>query len=316
MVARILLMLLALIVVLMQSGAAAQEKEPASPANQVELKKGDHILFYGDSLTDGSRGPKGWVTMVRDTLKEKHPGLGVEVSVVAVGGYCIVDRVKRVDNEVLAKKPTIVVIQGGVPDALRYKRDQFKAGLEELIDILQKANVRVVVCSCTSLGEKHDGSNRIDPALDDFAEIARQVAKDKRLPLNDLRTVFKEHWKKNNPDNKPSGILTYDGNHFNDAGNKFVAVHMLKMFKASAKETSTPKSGALAPDRESAAGPAGLSADNFAQLRQQIRPQPGESRWLEIPWLIDIHEARQRAAALGKPLFVYSGGGATGIGAC
>ena len=59
-----------------------------------------------------------------------------------------------------------------------------------------------------------------------------------------------------------------------------------------------------------------LTADTFAPLQKQIRPQPGESRWLEIPWLLDLHEARRQASAAGKPLFVYSGGGATGIGAC
>jgi hypothetical protein len=59
-----------------------------------------------------------------------------------------------------------------------------------------------------------------------------------------------------------------------------------------------------------------LNADTFTQLRKQIRPQPGESRWMDIPWLIDVHEARRKAAAEGKPLFVYSGGGATGIGPC
>jgi hypothetical protein len=59
-----------------------------------------------------------------------------------------------------------------------------------------------------------------------------------------------------------------------------------------------------------------LDETTFAQLRRQIRPQPGESRWLEIPWLTDVHEARRKAAAEGKPLFVYSGGGATGIGPC
>ena len=59
-----------------------------------------------------------------------------------------------------------------------------------------------------------------------------------------------------------------------------------------------------------------LTADTFPQLHKQIRPQPGESRWLELPWLIDLHAARQKAAAEGKPLFVLSGGGATGIGAC
>ena len=59
-----------------------------------------------------------------------------------------------------------------------------------------------------------------------------------------------------------------------------------------------------------------LTPETFLQYHKQIRPQPGESRWLEIPWLLDLHEARRKAAAEGKPLFVYSGGGATGIGAC
>ncbi len=62
-------------------------------------------------------------------------------------------------------------------------------------------------------------------------EVERQVAKGRKGPLNDLRKAFVAHWKKNNPDNKPNGILTYDGNHFNDAGHKFVAEQMLKKFK-------------------------------------------------------------------------------------
>jgi hypothetical protein len=75
----------------------------------------------------------------------------------------------------------------------------------------------------------------------------------------------------------------------------------------------------LAPDQraaESAKPGAELTVDTFAALQKQIRPQAGESRWLGIPWLLDLHEARRQAAAAGKPLFVYSGGGATGIGAC
>ena len=59
-----------------------------------------------------------------------------------------------------------------------------------------------------------------------------------------------------------------------------------------------------------------FNADTFAQFGKQIKPQLGESRWMEVPWFLDLHEARQKAAAEGKPLFIYSSGGATGIGAC
>jgi hypothetical protein len=59
-----------------------------------------------------------------------------------------------------------------------------------------------------------------------------------------------------------------------------------------------------------------LVGERFDQLRSLIRPQPGESRWMEIPWEIDLHQARRKAAAEGKPIFILSGGGATAIGPC
>ena len=59
-----------------------------------------------------------------------------------------------------------------------------------------------------------------------------------------------------------------------------------------------------------------LNAETFGQFHKQNRPQPGESRWLDIPWLTDLHEARQKAAAEGKPLFLMASGHATSIGMC
>ena len=204
----------------------------------VELKAGDRIIFFGDSLTylAGKEEPKdrvskGYVRFVKETLDAKHKDKNIEVDWVATGGHTVPDLLKRVDKDVIARKPTIVVIQIGCNDARRIPAETFKASLEDLIDKLQKEKIQVVQCSLTSVGEKYDGTNRDDPNLDRFAEIERQVAKEKNVPLNDLRKAFVEYWKKSNPDNKASGILTYDGNHFNDAGHRFVAEQMLKKFK-------------------------------------------------------------------------------------
>jgi lysophospholipase L1-like esterase len=205
---------------------------------KVALKTGDRILFFGDSLTAlaGKEEPKeyvtkGYVRIVREALQKTHKDQGITVDWVATGGHTVPDLLKRVDKDVIAKKPTIVVIQIGCNDARRLRKDQFKAGLEELIDRLLKANIQVIQCTLTSVGEKHDGTNKDDPKLEEFAEVERQVARAKNVPLNDLRKAFIAHWKKNNPDNKPKGILTYDGNHFNDAGHQFVAEQMLRKFK-------------------------------------------------------------------------------------
>jgi lysophospholipase L1-like esterase len=213
------------------------EDDPAE--KPIELKKGDRVLFFGDSLTAlaGSEQPKqhvtkGYVRIVRETLEKEHKDKEIQVDWVATGGHKVTDLLKRVDKDVLAKKPTVVFIQIGVNDAgAGVTKANFKAQLEELIDRLQKGGAQVVLCSLTSLGEKHDGTNRIDGRLEELAEVARQVAKEQKTPLNDLRKAFVAHWKKNNTENKPSGILTYDGNHFNQAGMDFVAEQMLKKLK-------------------------------------------------------------------------------------
>lgn len=59
-----------------------------------------------------------------------------------------------------------------------------------------------------------------------------------------------------------------------------------------------------------------LNAKTFGPIHKQIKPQPGESRWMDIPWLTDLHEARQKAAAEGKPLFIMASGSAVSIGMC
>jgi lysophospholipase L1-like esterase len=217
--------------------AAPAEEGPASAT--IALKKGDHVLFFGDSLTAlaGTESPKkhvrkGYVRIVREKLAETHKGLDIQVSWVATGGHTVADLLKRVDRDVLAKKPTVVFIQIGVNDANRgVTPATFKAQLEELIGRLRKGGARVVLCSLTSLGEKHDGTNRIDKRLDELAEVARTVAREQKVPLNDLRKAFVEHWKKHNKDNRPSGVLTYDGNHFNQAGMDFVAARMLEKLR-------------------------------------------------------------------------------------
>ncbi len=229
-------MILTLFAAILNAPGVGRADEPASDA--LELKKGDSIIFFGDSLTElaGREAPKqhvtkGYVRIVAEKLAAKHPDKELKVDWVATGGHTVPDLLKRVDKDVIARKPTIVVIQIGCNDARRIPKDRFRAGLEELIDKLQAANIHVVQCSLTSVGEKYDGTNKDDPNLEAFAQAAREVAKEKKVPLNDLRKAFVDYWKRQNPDNKPSGILTYDGNHFNQMGHDFVAEQMLRMFR-------------------------------------------------------------------------------------
>ena len=199
------------------------------------LKKGERIVFVGDSITFFGALPRGYVANVRTALAEKHKDLGIEVQGTGIPGNKVTDVQKRLDKDVLAKKPTVVVIYIGINDvwhdekllAKGTPKEQYEAGLGDLVTRIQAAGARVVLCTPTVIGEKKPGTNKLDEKLDEYAEIGRRVAKDTGSPLCDLRKVFQDHLAKNNPKDHERGILTHDRAHLNDAGNRLVAEAIL-----------------------------------------------------------------------------------------
>ena len=52
--------------------------------------------------------------------------------------------------------------------------------------------------------------------------------------------------------------------------------------------------------------PAEFPKEKFEALRTLIKPEPGKQHlWMEIPWEISVHEARERAARENKPLLLF-----------
>lgn len=223
--------LTALAVVAVLASAAGAE----SPA--IALKKGDRIVFLGDSITQGGGGPKGYITLVKKALDAQNKDLGIEVVNAGISGNKVPDLQRRVEKDVIAKKPTIVFIYIGINDvwhgatdpAKGTPKDKFEAGLKEVIGKITGAGAKVILCTPTVIGEKKASANKLDARLDDYADISRKVAKELKLPLCDLRKAFVEHLKTNNPDDKDRGILTGDSVHLSPAGNQLVAETMLKM---------------------------------------------------------------------------------------
>jgi lysophospholipase L1-like esterase len=140
---------------------AQEGTDPAS--RQVQLKKGDRIIFFGDSLTalaiKDANVPegKGYVPLVR-AVEDRE----VDVDAVATGGHKVTDLLKRVDQDVLAKKPTIVVIQIGSMTPARVTPELFEAQLKELIGKLRQGGARVIQCTCTCRIEGYNPENAMD----------------------------------------------------------------------------------------------------------------------------------------------------------
>jgi lysophospholipase L1-like esterase len=198
------------------------------------LRNSDRIVFFGDSITLLGVKPNGYITLIKDSLLKKFPS--IEIIGAGIGGNKVPDLQARIDADVIAKNPTIVVIYIGINDVWHFitpgqigtSKDKYEAGLEEIIGKIQKTGARVILCTPTVIGEKKDGKNQLDAQLDEYSEISRRVAQKTKIELCDLRNAFVSYLQLHNPDNVEQGILTADKAHLSDEGNRLVAKEMLK----------------------------------------------------------------------------------------
>jgi len=200
-------------------------------AESPPLKKGEKIIFLGDSITQGGVGPNGYVTLVTSALTEKHKDLGIEITGAGISGNKVPDLQKRLKKDVLDKKPTVVVVYIGINDVWHSESnpangtgtEKYEAGLKEIVGKIKDSGARVVLCTPTVIGEMKTGANKLDAQLDEYAAINRTIATETGSQLCDLRKAFVNYLATNNDTDKESGILTTDRVHLNDAGNKLVA---------------------------------------------------------------------------------------------
>ena len=193
------------------------------------LAQGERIVFLGDSITAAARRSGGFIWTIQHSLDYRQPKKGVTLVNAGISGHKVPDLQKRLDRDVISKKPTVVFIYIGINDVWHSQRgrgtpkDKFESGLHDIIGRIKKASATVVLATPTVIGEKHDGSNKMDGMLEEYAAISRKVAKAENLELCDLRVAFIDYLKAKNEENAAKGILTGDTVHLNGAGNRLVA---------------------------------------------------------------------------------------------
>ena len=199
-------------------------------------QKKQHIIFFGDSITEAAVKPNGFITRMNEMLKQKGLGDTFELTGAGIGGNKVYDLYLRMEDDVLAKNPDVVVIWVGVNDVWHKRTfgtgtdpDKFEKFYNAIIKKLQAKNCKVLICTPAAIGEKTDFSNELDGDLNKYASIIRSIAKNNNCQLIDLRKMTLDYNLQNNKDNKDRGILTSDGVHLNDTGNNLVAETMYKI---------------------------------------------------------------------------------------
>jgi lysophospholipase L1-like esterase len=194
------------------------------------------IIFFGDSITELGVKPekyRGYILQLQDMLKAEKKDSQYELVGSGISGNKVYDLFLRMEEDVLAKNPDVVVIYVGVNDVWHKTLlgtgtdpDKFEKFYQAVINKLKAKNIKVAVCTPAVVGEKTDMSNPLDGDLNRYSNIIRDIAKKNSLPVIDLRKSFQQYLNKNNPDNKEKEILTYDRVHMNDKGNKLIAEEM------------------------------------------------------------------------------------------
>lgn len=159
------------------------------------LRPNDHILFYGDSITDwGRRNERqynnygmgtGYPAIIWSMLAQRYPEMRLRFSNRGVSGDRITDLLRRFDEDVLALKPEVVSILIGVNDTWRrYDSNdpssipEFQANYRKLLrQIVDKLSARLVI---------------MEPFLMDFSDKCRMMREDLNPRIDAVRELARE----------------------------------------------------------------------------------------------------------------------------
>jgi len=202
-------------------------------------KKGKNkkVIFFGDSLTQAGVEPGGFISLIKDILV-RHGINNCDLIGAGISGNKVYDLYLRMPEDIIERSPDIVIIWIGVNDVWHKSNhgtgtdaDKFEKFYHAIVNQLQANKIKAMLVTPAVIGEKNDHSNPQDSDLNKYSQMIINIAKDSNFPLCDLHSLFHLYEVNNNTANADKGILTSDGIHLNDAGNRFVAEEMWKVLK-------------------------------------------------------------------------------------
>ena len=217
------------------------------------------VVFLGDSVTQAALYIKGDAIIVNDSIVGYHEYSGfitlidekinddVQLIGKGVSGDKVSDLLTRYEEDVLELNPDIVFIYIGINDVWhKYDYgtgtdiDLYESGLRQIISDIKSQGAKIVLCTPTLIGENSgeftlvnqfkdvETMERMNGDLDNFSDVIRELSNEFNTDLLDLRDIFMTYVSENNLNNEPSGLLTYDGVHLNELGEKMIADEMIR----------------------------------------------------------------------------------------
>jgi lysophospholipase L1-like esterase len=207
------------------------------------MKPNDHILFFGDSITDAGRDRenstntglgKGYAMLSSAALSARYPEWNLSFTNKGISGNRIYDLETRLQEDVLSLQPDLVSILIGINDTWHSHKhgkpsplDEFTAAYHRVLTSLREnGNPTLVICEPFLLPIPKD--RRVwRPDLDSRITICRELAREfgaNYLPLDGIFAAAAcrqtlDYW-------LPDGV------HPSLAGHALIADHWTKLVTA------------------------------------------------------------------------------------
>ena len=196
----------------------------------VRIKNGEAIAFLGDSITQaGARNATGYCKLVMRGLA-LH-GVKARMIPAGVSGHKSNQMLKRLDKDVIAKKPQWMTLSCGVNDVWHRKRGvklpEYRRNIKAIVERAQAAGIKVMILTSTMI--KEDPKNELNRQLAAYNAYLRDLAKAKGCVLVDLNAAMQAALIKG-PKRPRGNQLTTDGVHMNALGNIMMALGVLEGF--------------------------------------------------------------------------------------
>jgi len=166
---------------------ARQARGTAQIASQLEEgTKTTRVACFGDSITGvyyHTGSARAWTDMLGIALRQAYPKAKLEMLNAGISGHTTINALARIEKDVIAKKPDLVVIMFGMNDVARVKIDEYELNLRDITEKCLDAGAAVMLCTPNSV---YENPERPNGKLAAYSDRVRTVAHDFKVPLVDF----------------------------------------------------------------------------------------------------------------------------------
>ena len=148
------------------------------------------LVGFGDSITGvyyHTGGRRAWPEMLGLALGQLYPHAKIEASNAGQSGDNTVGALKRLDREVLSRKPDLVVVMFGMNDVVAVAPELYEANLRQIVERCRTGGAEVILGTPNAIIA--DGTRPPDK-LAEYAAIVRKVGEERGAPVVDCHAAF------------------------------------------------------------------------------------------------------------------------------